>query len=91
MPHRAALLAVVATLSGCSNGTYECGGSNLVIDGDRVEFAGIDRYEVCQTNGTVLVIGIRNQCGTTSRNYMSFDKMQHRLARGTESWYCDKK
>jgi hypothetical protein len=83
----AALLALTA----CTNGTYDCEGTQLTIDGSRVEYAGADRYEVCQTNGTILVIGFRDQCGSTSRNYMSFDKMQRKLARGTENWDCKKK
>ena len=58
---------------------------------DSRRFGGADRYEVCQTNGNIMVIGFRDQCGTTSRNYMSFDKMQRKLARGTENWDCKKK
>ncbi|MBU3693378.1 MAG: hypothetical protein FGM40_00935 [Rhodocyclaceae bacterium] len=84
-------VALLPMLAACSNGTYDCEGTQLVIDGSRVEYAGIDRYEVCQTNGNILVIGLREQCGTTSRNYMSFDKMQRKLARGTENWDCRKK
>jgi len=83
--------AALLALAGCSNGTYDCEGTQLVIDGSRVEYAGMDRFEVCQTNGNILVIGLREQCGTTSRNYMSFDKMQRKLARGTENWDCKKK
>jgi hypothetical protein len=88
-----AMLAVAAlfVLTGCTNGTYDCEGTALVIDGSRIEYAGADRYEVCQSNGNILVIGFRDQCGTTSRNYMSFDKMQRKLARGTENWDCKKK
>ena len=87
----AVAVPVVAALVGCTNGTYDCEGTDLVIDGSRIEYAGADRYEVCQTNGNILVIGLRDQCGTTSRNYMSFDKMQRKLARGTEKWDCKKK
>jgi hypothetical protein len=87
LPAVAALLALTA----CTSGTYDCEGNQLVIDGSRVEYAGADRYEICQTNGNILVIGLRDQCGTTSRNYMSFDKMQRKLARGTENWDCKKK
>ncbi|MEY3974022.1 MAG: hypothetical protein RIS59_383 [Pseudomonadota bacterium] len=83
----AALLALAA----CTSGTYDCEGTDLVIDGSRVEYAGADRYEICQTNGNILVIGLRDQCGTTSRNYMSFDKMQRKLARGTQNWECKKR
>jgi len=86
-----AAATVLLALAGCTNGTYDCGGTELVIDGSRIEYAGADRYEVCQTNGNIMVIGIREMCGTTSRNYMSFDKMQRKLARGTENWDCKKK
>ncbi len=90
--HRPLLaLAAMLSLAACTSGTYDCEGTALVIDGSRVEYAGADRYEVCQTNGNIMVIGFRDQCGTTSRNYMSFDKMQRKLARGTENWDCKKK
>jgi hypothetical protein len=87
------LLAIgtLLALAACTSGTYDCEGTQLVIDGDRVEYAGMDRFEICQTNGNILVIGMREQCGTTSRNYLSFDKMQRKLSRGTENWDCKKK
>ena len=87
----AVTLSVLLALSACSNGTYDCEGTQLIIDGSHVEYAGMDRFEICQTNGNILVIGMREQCGTTSRNYMSFDKMQRKLSRGTENWDCKKK
>lgn len=83
--------ATLLALAGCTNGTYDCGGTELVIDGSRIAYAGADRYEVCQTNGNIMVIGFREQCGATSRNYMSFDKIQRKLSRGTENWDCKKK
>ena len=90
--HRPILaIAALLSLTACTSGTYDCEGTELVIDGSRIEYAGADRYEVCQTNGNIMVIGLRDQCGTTSRNYMSFDKMQRKLARGTENWDCKKK
>jgi hypothetical protein len=84
-------IAALLSLTACTSGTYDCEGTELVIDGNRVEYAGADRYEICQTNGNILVIGLRDQCGTTSRNYMSFDKVQRKLARGTANWACSKK